>query len=484
MDEQKISLLEEGKRPSSESFSSNLYSSDAESGFRDDKSKLEADGLFDPQSRQNPWSTYSPMSPRGDHHWHIYAKLALVGLGGFLLCFLLDRTFYMGKDTGDVAIPQPSVPANTSIIPYADIHVKPAGVKVIGFMFFGRPMFVNILDCYLRQNLVVNGGFLDEVHFVANTLHQEDLEYLDRLVEEVPQYLKINRTGSWFKLWNYTAELDPDTIVVKLDDDLVYLHQDAIPRVVTSLVEHPEAFAVAGHVVNNPHTHFWQYHSGALLPYLPEPGTDPVLPPSTWRASDLPRYTDEAPAQFKWAENKKPRSEKTRWLPLENTPANLLKTPAVNATWPNPKGGGTMFRYDDGYIDSWAMSAQVHYSLLDHLERENVEEVYAMAPEGRLWDQHYERYSINFVAVRAGEVANRNMWPQDEIAISMRIGKKLDKKFLIDTRALAAHYSFGTQHLLLKTDLLDRYLMYSNERVCGVDNQKEMIVSSMQRTAG
>lgn len=63
--------------------------------------------------------------------------------------------------------------------------------------------------------------------------------------------------GPWTKLWTYTETLDADTIIVKLDDDLVYMHEEAIPRLVTTLIEHPEAFGCSGNIVNTPHSQFW-----------------------------------------------------------------------------------------------------------------------------------------------------------------------------------------------------------------------------------
>lgn len=67
--------------------------------------------------------------------------------------------------------------------------------------------------------------------------------------------------GPWTKLWTYTELLDPETIVVKIDDDVVYMHEEAIPRLVTSLINHPEAYAVGGNVINTPHSQFWYEES-------------------------------------------------------------------------------------------------------------------------------------------------------------------------------------------------------------------------------
>jgi len=63
------------------------------------------------------------------------------------------------------------------------------------------------------------------------------------------------------------------------------------------------------------------------------------------------------------------------------------------------------------------------------------------------------------------------------------VSKEHEEPFLIDTGALVSHFAFGTQHKLLQTDVLERYLGYANEMVCGRDRQKVMLRSNMTRTA-
>ena len=41
----------------------------------------------------------------------------------------------------------------------------------------------------------------------------------------------------------------------------------------------------------------------------------------------------------------------------------------------------------------------------------------------------------------------------------------------VNTHAIAAHFSFRTQHELYDTDLLSRYRAYANEMICTKDNQ-------------
>ena len=85
----------------------------------------------------------------------------------------------------------------------------------------GRPMFVDILDCYLKRNLVSNGGYLDEVLFMENTDNQEDLAWLDELMANEPLYkkLKVGGGGAFDNIWAHATA--NDTVYIKIDDDIV-----------------------------------------------------------------------------------------------------------------------------------------------------------------------------------------------------------------------------------------------------------------------
>jgi len=159
--------------------------------------------------------------------WRSYAQASLTVLCsflcGFLLCFVVIQGTLPTHDPTSLRV-QATTATSTEVSLKQEVFTKPEGLKVIGFIFYGRPMFVNVLDCYLRKNLAVNGGYLDEVHFLANTAVSEDLDYLDGLVEQVPQYVRVNYSGPWNTLWNYTADFEPETIFIKMDDDTVSAH--------------------------------------------------------------------------------------------------------------------------------------------------------------------------------------------------------------------------------------------------------------------
>ena len=108
----------------------------------------------------------------------------------------------------------------TVSLPNAGKFEKPKDFKVIGLVFFGRPRFVAILDCYLKRNLVVNGGFLDEVQFAVHTDKKEDIAWLDNLVKTSELYKKVTiPEGGYNIIWQHTVESGP--MYIKIDDDMV-----------------------------------------------------------------------------------------------------------------------------------------------------------------------------------------------------------------------------------------------------------------------
>lgn len=83
---------------------------------------------------------------------------------------------------------------------------------------------MNILDCYLRQNLVSNGGYIDQVIFADNVATKESEQWLNDLIASEPSYKKhsMKRRGiKYADIWREVAT-EKDTLYFKIDDDMVY----------------------------------------------------------------------------------------------------------------------------------------------------------------------------------------------------------------------------------------------------------------------
>ncbi|KAL8905160.1 MAG: hypothetical protein Q9207_002819, partial [Kuettlingeria erythrocarpa] len=144
---------------------------------------------------------------------HVHKILAVV----LLLVTAVITTVWLLRDTQLERLRQPSAP----------VPVIPRDFRVVGLVFYGRRSRVEILDCYLKQNLKSNGGLLDEIVFLARTDDADDLAYLDRLVRETPGYGKNDLGGkhgrrasgvTYGQAWGMAVERG--VMYVKIDDDI------------------------------------------------------------------------------------------------------------------------------------------------------------------------------------------------------------------------------------------------------------------------
>lgn len=325
----------------------------------------------------------------------------------------------------------------------------PSNVSVVGVVFYGRRRFVDILDCYIRRNLVANGGILDSVLFLVNTEDQQDLLFLEDLVYHVPQYHYIttayNRKHGYGPLYKHL--IASNTIYIKLDDDLIWLDDDAIPSITRTLIAHPEAHAIVGNLINSATLSWLHYHNGAVHPYLPEPkpptlkhhlaATD--IKGTDWRPSKLPSYpttnaTLRARYNFTTEDAHGRTHHKTptdiplglaggapfpnhRWLPLRGQHAYLNVTPIAAAVY-DPFGRGWT---------SWAVGAQQLYSLLENIESGALSRYWFGDGEG-VWNMQYERANVNLMAIWGSSVARMRPGKDDEEDLSVRIPKALGKR--------------------------------------------------------
>ncbi|KAI1119551.1 hypothetical protein F5Y14DRAFT_457809 [Nemania sp. NC0429] len=394
---------------------------------------------------------------------------------------------------------------------------KPDGITIKALVFYGRKRTVDFLDCYLQQNLAVNGGYLDEVWFMVHTGIEEDLIYLDRLIDQRRPHYKIVVPGecrgfNYACMWNPVVE--DNTIYVKIDDDIVFIHPDAIPQLVSTRIAEPHPFAVSANLVNSPLTGYKHYDIGAIHPFLPDPNSKPsrraaeLWRPSDWKAFPkkyVPKinqnstddiFTNEIMDQYIFA---KPHYEGHPWLLLEDVEDALLKTPmGINKLRLLTNGAGSAY---GAAWQSWMISAQQQYSLLRNLELNNMwryhfgtrieypevvnssahasalkfYDVHHLSPGAeQLYDTQYTRYNLNFVALWGHDIKNALPIAEDDeqdITVTKPIG--FQRPFVIDTRAVVGHLSFFPQHDgIRQTDLLDRWRAFANEMICTANNRK------------
>lgn len=73
----------------------------------------------------------------------------------------------------------------------------------------------------LQRNLVKNGGILDGVIFLQRTTDEDDLKFLDKLLESEPDYTKwvIDMNEDGFA--SSYDRIQDDVMYIKMDDDIV-----------------------------------------------------------------------------------------------------------------------------------------------------------------------------------------------------------------------------------------------------------------------
>ncbi|OJD24972.1 hypothetical protein ACJ73_03662 [Blastomyces percursus] len=378
--------------------------------------------------------------------------------------------------TPSLSLIPPPTPPSSSLTPQPPkpSSSKPTNFKIVAVIFYGRPDRVEILDCYLKRNLVANGGWLDEVSWAPNTENQADLDWLDRLVPTSPSYKRIpveRQAKGYAKIWDRTVT-DADTLYIKIDDDIIFIDDNAIPKLVSLKLEHDHSFLVSANVVNGAPLPYHHHRAGAIRPYLPE-----LVPPNnnsnnnitnntaysnvtslrqpTWRASQLPYWEGPDDFEFPLEVGNAPYANH-RWLPVHSEGRTAIyRTPiqhALCSPWAENRG-------------KWSLAAQQHFSFLESLER-NATDVYDFARRG-VWDMGFERISINFIAFWGRDVINHLPLVDDEGMLTKSIPKRLRRPVLVATGALAAHYAFASQvNDLKQTDILSRYRAYANDMIC------------------
>ena len=75
----------------------------------------------------------------------------------------------------------------------------------------------------MQQNLVENGGSLDEVQFVVKTNDAEDLKWLDELVDTSSSYRKVDLPNTNINFGQVWDIFERGTMYVKIDDDVVQI---------------------------------------------------------------------------------------------------------------------------------------------------------------------------------------------------------------------------------------------------------------------
>lgn len=131
--------------------------------------------------------------------------------------------------------------------------------KVVAWVPYGRERTVSILINYFRRD--VERGLIDEVWLYLNTDADQvsDLRYAYQLkkkysfiqLKERPAGRPVRKPKQRSTGYAYEYMTDPDTVYLRFDDDIVYVHEDAVQNLVETKISMDSAFACFPIIWNN-----------------------------------------------------------------------------------------------------------------------------------------------------------------------------------------------------------------------------------------
>lgn len=163
------------------------------------------------------------------------------------------------------------------------------GHRVVAWTPFGREVTVSILVEYIRRD--VERGLIDEYVIYMNT---DDDQNSDRAygyslaerydwvtVQERPERHpgpKQRSTGYF-----YRSATDANTVYLRFDDDIVYIHESAIENLVGKRLEMPHATAIFATTWNNAIVSWYAQKAGVIPETLGRLGAEPFcMDPMGW----------------------------------------------------------------------------------------------------------------------------------------------------------------------------------------------------------
>ncbi len=176
------------------------------------------------------------------------------------------------------------------------------------------------------------------------------------------------------------------------------------------------------------------------MPELSLP-TDPIptndsYGPTAWRASALPDWKSEIPGEIpEWPD--KANNEESpappaalgavggapyryhRWLPLRDNDSHIYSTPIAQTEW--KEGSKNQLR--------WALGAQTHYSLLENLEKGELQR-YVMTGGDGTFNMRLFHANVNLMAIWGKDVQENMPYGEggwDEMVITVDIPRSLHR---------------------------------------------------------
>lgn len=133
---------------------------------------------------------------------------------------------------------------------------------------YGRKRYVEILVEYLLASRPI----IDKHVFWLNTGDEEDIEYVNSLVEKYPDFFEIIKLP-YIEEFKYTSKnvarfyeycIDPNTVYCKIDDDIIWFEHKEFENFIRFRIANPQYFLVFANTINNAINYYIHDKLGAL----------------------------------------------------------------------------------------------------------------------------------------------------------------------------------------------------------------------------
>ena len=134
------------------------------------------------------------------------------------------------------------------------------GYKIVSVTPAGRKRYLKILNNYLLKNK----NIIDKHVFWVNTKNKEDIDYMEYLAKKYPDFYELQFIDEQINLKNEISNynslnihnffkrcIEPETIYIRFDDDICYIHKDAIENLLKFRIDNPDFFIVYPLIINN-----------------------------------------------------------------------------------------------------------------------------------------------------------------------------------------------------------------------------------------
>lgn len=123
------------------------------------------------------------------------------------------------------------------------------GKKVEIIIFVGREAYMKCMLPYLLKDIEL----IDRISMVFHTWKESDRRYIQSLPSTNPKFRLIHgfESLSFNQCWVPDFFSDPDTVYVKVDDDVVYIEDGTLTELIDFTLNHEQYFCVTPLVINS-----------------------------------------------------------------------------------------------------------------------------------------------------------------------------------------------------------------------------------------